>query len=87
MLRNVLVLIVLLLFGGFVFIFFGLLIIERIFRVEGVGGIYIEVFNNRDYLLIMGYLMFYIVIGLFVGLIVDILYGIIDLRIRVGVGK
>lgn len=75
------------LLGGFVSILSGSLIIERIFRVEGVGGIYIEAFNNRDYPLIMGYLMFYTVIGLFAGLIVDISYGIIDPRIRVGAGK
>jgi len=86
-LRNALVPIAPSLLGGFVSILSGSLIIERIFRVEGVGGIYIEAFNNRDYPLIMGYLMFYTVIGLFAGLIVDISYGIIDPRIRVGAGK
>lgn len=86
-LRNALVPIAPSLLGGFIGTLSGSLIIERIFRVEGVGGIYIEAFGNRDYPLIMGYLMFYTVIGLLAGLIVDISYGIIDPRIRVGAGK
>lgn len=86
-LRNAMVPIAPSLLGGFIFIIAGSLIIERIFRVPGIGKIYLEAFQDRDYPLIMGYLMFYTVITLFAILVVDLSYGIIDPRIRMGGGK
>lgn len=86
-LRNAMVPIAPSLIGGFIFIISGSLIVERIFRVAGIGGVYLEAFNNYDYPLLMGYLMFYTIIGLFATLIVDLSYGLIDPRIRMGGGK
>ena len=86
-LRNGLVPIAPSIIGGFISILSGSLIIERIFRVPGIGGVYLEAFNNFDYPLIMALLMFYTVIGLTAGLIVDLSYGVIDPRIRMGAGK
>lgn len=86
-LRNAMVPIVPSILGGFISILSGSLIIEQIFRVAGVGGIYIEAFNGKDYPLIMGYLMFYTVVGLFATLVIDLSYGVIDPRIRMGAGK
>lgn len=86
-LRNGLVPIAPSLIGGLVSLLGGSLIIERIYRVPGIGGVYLEAFNNFDYSLIMALLMFYTVIGLFATLIVDLSYGLIDPRIRMGAGK
>lgn len=86
-LRNALVPIAPSIIGGFISIISGSLITERIFRVPGIGGIYLDAFNNFDYPLMMGLLMFYTVIGLFATLIVDLSYGVIDPRIRMGAGK
>lgn len=86
-LRNGLVPIAPSLIGGLVSLLGGSLIIERIFRVPGIGGVYLEAFNNFDYSLIMALLMFYTVIGLFATLVVDLSYGLIDPRIRMGAGK
>ena len=86
-LRNAMVPIAPSLIGGFIFIMSGSLIIERIYRVAGVGKIYIEAFTNFDYPLIMGYLMFYTILTLFAILIVDLSYGFIDPRIRMGGGR
>lgn len=86
-LRNGLVPIAPSLIGGLVSLISGSLIIERIFRVPGIGGIYLQAFNNFDYSLLMALLMFYTVIGLSATLIVDLSYGIIDPRIRMGAGK
>lgn len=86
-LRNGLVPIAPSLIGGLVSLLGGSLIIERIFRVPGIGGVYLEAFNNFDYTLIMALLMFYTVIGLFATLVVDLSYGLIDPRIRMGAGK
>ncbi len=86
-LRNALVPIAPALIGGFIWIISGSLIIEKIFRVAGIGKIYLEAFQNQDYPLIMGYLMFYTLVSLFATLIVDLSYGVIDPRIRMGGGK
>ena len=86
-LRNAMVPIAPSLIGGFIYIMSGSLIIERIYRVNGIGGVYLEAFQNFDYPLIMGYLMFYTVLSLFAILIVDLSYGLIDPRIRMGGGK
>ena len=86
-LRNAMVPIAPSIIGGFISIMSGSLVIERIFRVPGIGGVYLEAFQNQDYPLIMALMMFYTVIGLTASLIVDLSYGIIDPRIRVGAGK
>ncbi|MFH0767556.1 MAG: ABC transporter permease, partial [Bacillota bacterium] len=86
-LRNAMVPIAPSIIGGFISILSGSLIIERIFRVPGIGGVYLDAFNNFDYPLIMALLMFYTIIGLTAGLIVDLSYGVIDPRIRMGAGK
>lgn len=86
-LRNAMVPIAPSLIGGFIYIMSGSLIIERIFRVNGIGGVYLDAFQNADYSLIMGYLMFYTVLALFAILIIDLSYGFIDPRIRMGGGK
>lgn len=86
-LRNALVPIAPSLIGGFIWIISGSLIIEKIYRVSGIGKVYLEAFQNKDYPLIMGYLIFYTLISLFATLIVDLSYGVIDPRIRMGGGK
>lgn len=65
----------------------GSLIIENIFVVPGVGNLYINSITSLDYnffLLLSG---FYTLIGLTAGIVVDISYGIIDPRIRMGSKK
>lgn len=86
-LRNGLVPIAPSLIGGLVSLMSGSLIIERIFRVPGIGGVYLDAFNNFDYSLLMALLMFYTMIGLTATLVVDLSYGVIDPRIRMGGGK
>jgi oligopeptide transport system permease protein len=86
-LRNGLVPIAPSVIGGLVSLLSGSLIIERIFRVPGIGGLYLDAFNNFDYSLLMSLLMFYTIIGLTATLVVDLSYGVIDPRIRMGGGK
>jgi len=86
-LRNALVPIAPSLIGGLISLISGSMIIERIFRVPGIGRVYIDAFNNFDYPLVMGYLMFYTVIGLAASLVIDLSYGFVDPRIRMGAGK
>ena len=60
--------------GGFV--------IEKIFTIPGMGKFFVESINNRDYPLIMGVTIFYSALLVFMNLVVDLLYGIIDRRIK-----
>ena len=60
---------------------------EKIFSVPGVGQLYINSINGRDYPMFMMLTMFYTAIGLAAGIVVDISYGFIDPRIRMGSRK
>ncbi|MBE3583017.1 MAG: ABC transporter permease [Limnochordaceae bacterium] len=60
----------------------GTLIIETIFGVPGLGKYYVESIYNRDYTLIMGTTVFYAGLLIAANFIVDLLYGVIDPRIR-----
>lgn len=62
----------------------GSLVIETIFSVPGVGGLMIDSINSSDHPLTIAILLFYSFISLFTILIVDLSYGIIDPRVRVG---
>lgn len=86
-LRNCFVVIVPGIFGEFIGILGGSLIIERIFSVPGVGGLTLAAINAQDYNLFIMSTCFYTAIGLASGLVVDISYGFIDPRIRMGSKK
>ena len=86
-LRNCFVVVVPAIFGEFIGILGGSLIIERIFSIPGVGGLTLNAINARDYPIFMLTTVFYTAIGLVAGLVVDISYGFIDPRIRMGSKK
>ena len=85
--RNSLVPIFPMLLGEILSILGGSMIIENIYGINGVGGLYLESILKRDFDVFQFVAMFYIIIGLLGGLIVDISYGIVDPRIRMGGGK
>ena len=62
----------------------GSLVVEKIFAVPGVGGIMTQAVSTRDLWLLMAVLVFYSVINLVTVLLMDIAYGLIDPRIRLG---
>ncbi|MCK4342998.1 MAG: ABC transporter permease [Phycisphaerae bacterium] len=65
-------------------IFTGSFIVEKIFTIPGMGTHVVESINNRDQTLILGTVMIYSVFLASFNLLVDLLYGLIDPRIRVG---
>ena len=65
----------------------GSLIIESIFVVPGVGNMYVESITSLDYNLFLLLSAFYTSIGLVAGIVVDLSYGFIDPRIRMGSKK
>lgn len=62
----------------------GSFVIEKIFAVPGMGRHFVESVTNRDYTTIMGMTIFYAVFYIVMVLLVDIAYGLIDPRIRLG---
>ena len=60
----------------------GSLVVETIFAVPGIGLFFVESIQVNDYTLIMGVTIFYSILILATIFLVDILYGIIDPRIR-----
>ena len=82
--RNSMVVILPMIIGEFIGIISGSLIIEQIFAIPGVGSLYISAINVRDYNFFMALTFFYTFIGLFSGIVMDISYGFIDPRIRMG---
>lgn len=85
--KNCMVIVIPAIFGQFIGIMGGSLIIEKIFAVPGVGGLYLNAINGRDYPIFMLLTVFYTAIGLGAGIVVDISYGFIDPRIRMGSRK
>lgn len=60
----------------------GTFVVEAIFNIKGLGGYYVESINNRDYGLVMGLTVLFGTFLVTANLVVDILYGLIDPRIR-----
>jgi len=85
-LRNAMVPILPMIISSFIGILGGSLIIEQIFSIPGVGQLYVRSINMRDYDVFMMDTIFYTFVGLLAGIVVDISYGFIDPRIRMGEG-
>ena len=83
-LRNSMVPVFPMILGEFVAILSGSLIIEKIFGVPGVGQLYVNSITALDYNFFMLLSAFYTLVGLAAGIVVDISYGFIDPRIRMG---
>ena len=62
----------------------GSLVVESIFSVPGMGGLMVDSINASDHMLTVAILVFYAMISLITVLIVDISYGIVDPRVRMG---
>lgn len=61
----------------------GTFVIERIFNIPGMGKFYVNAISDRDYTLTLGLTVFYGIFLIGANFIVDILYGVIDPRIRI----
>jgi oligopeptide transport system permease protein len=65
----------------------GSFIIEQQFSVNGIGRLFVESINRRDYTMILALTIIYAVIVAIANLVVDIVYGFLDPRIKVGGGR
>jgi len=60
----------------------GSVVVEEIFGIPGLGQFFVRGALNRDYTLVLGIVVFYATLIVSLNLIVDILYGAIDPRVR-----
>jgi oligopeptide transport system permease protein len=65
----------------------GSLVIEKIFAIPGLGEQFVKSITVNDYPVIMGTTILFAALFVLIILVVDILYGIIDPRIRLSGGK
>ena len=65
----------------------GTAIIESIFMWDGVGKLAVDAITMRDYPLIQAYVVWMAIIYVMVNLVTDLLYHLLDPRIRLGVEK
>ncbi len=83
-LKNAMVPILPMILSTFIGILGGSMIIEQIFSVPGVGRLFVMSIQQLDYDVFMMDSMFYTFVGLLSGIVIDISYGFIDPRIRMG---
>lgn len=60
----------------------GSFVVENIFQIPGLGGFFVNSSLNYDYTLLMGLVLLYAVLLLFLNLIADILYVWLDRRVK-----
>ncbi|HET8629254.1 MAG TPA: ABC transporter permease, partial [Thermomicrobiales bacterium] len=62
----------------------GSFVIEQIFAIPGMGKFFVTSMQGRDYPMIMAVILLYGVFLAVMNLVVDLLYGVLDPRIRLG---
>ncbi|MBP3479318.1 MAG: ABC transporter permease [Oscillospiraceae bacterium] len=82
--RNSMVVIFPSILSEFISVLSGSLIIEKMFGINGVGGLYLNSITFQDYDFFMLLSGFYTLVSLAAGIVIDISYGFIDPRIRMG---
>jgi oligopeptide transport system permease protein len=60
----------------------GSVVVEQIFGIPGIGRYFVQSSLNRDYTMVMGVTIFYGALVIFCNLVADILYGVLDPKVR-----
>ena len=83
-LKNALLPVVTLIGIEFAFLIGGLVVTEQVFNINGVGRLFVLAVQNQDYTLTQALVMLTVAIFVFANLAVDLLYALLDPRIRFG---
>ena len=67
-----------------VILFGGQVVIEQVFQIPGIGQLLVQAVAGRDTPVIQSIIMFIAVVVLLANLVVDLMYGLLDPRIRYG---
>jgi len=60
----------------------GSVVIEQVFAIPGIGRYFVQAALNRDYTLVLGVVIFYGALIILFNFLVDLLYGLLDPRLR-----
>lgn len=82
-LRNALIPIITVCLQSFAVFFGGAVIVEQIFNIPGIGTLVFTSISSRDYFVIQGAVLVIALIYVSANILMDILYGIVDPRIRI----
>ncbi len=85
--RNAMIPIVTMIGPAVAGIFAGSFVIEKMFSIPGLGFYYMKSVSDNDYTMVIGLTIFYAILYVASLIIVDILYGLVDPRIRVANNK
>ena len=83
-LRNAFVPILPSILAEFIGVFSGSMILENLYNINGIGNLYITALNAKDYSVLLVDMAIFTTIGLLAGIVLDLSYGFIDPRIRMG---
>ena len=86
-LRNAMVPIVPSILAEFIGILGGSMILENLYGIPGIGRLFVQALNAKDYNVLFVDMAIFTTISLFAGVILDISYGFVDPRIRMGAKK
>ncbi|MBQ7250190.1 MAG: ABC transporter permease [Bacilli bacterium] len=86
-LRNAMVPIVPAILAEFIGILGGSTILERLYGIPGIGGLFYDALNAKDYNVLFVDMALFTTISLVSGVFLDLSYGLIDPRIRMGAKK
>ncbi|CEP88494.1 ABC transporter permease [Paraclostridium sordellii] len=86
-LRNSMIPIVTMIGPALAGVFAGSFILEKMFSIPGLGFYYVKAVSDNDYTMIIGLTIFFAILFVAALIVVDILYGIVDPRIRVAKGN
>jgi oligopeptide transport system permease protein len=84
MIKNALIPVVTILGPALAGLVVGSFIIETMFAFPGIGREYVQAISNRDYSMILGTTLIYGALIMLANLSVDVIYGLLDPRIRIG---
>ena len=68
----------------FAFLLGGLVVTEQVFNLNGLGKLFVQSVSRHDFMLIQGMVMMFAAFYVFVNLVIDVLYAVLDPRIRYG---
>ena len=67
---------------GFISALAGAAVVERLFNIPGMGSLMVDSIEKRDYQVIQAITLLIAMLNVFINLIIDLIYGLADPRIR-----
>lgn len=80
--RNALLTVITVVGQGFISALAGAAVVERLFGIPGMGSLMIESIDKRDYQVIQGITLIIAMLNVLINLVIDLIYGLADPRIR-----